>query len=176
MVSINSACQSQLECGMNAICNDQKVCTCTLGLSTLNGIDCCNLTVQKRMSPKDRFKDNFFCLKDGESLTTTRINVQFVYQDVLKPPDEYDQIMFIVKNTYDQFLFNYSLNSEDVDSYRLVETEAYQYSLEKTQWYIHTTISFSGPIKLTQDLFSTLIETLNRQKQFQVLTALDSPG
>lgn len=96
--------------------------------------------------------------------------MQFVYQDVLKPPDEYDQIMFVVKNTYDQIFFNLSLNLAEFDTYRGVETEAYEYLNEKTQWYIHMTISFAQPIKLTESLWKTLFQLLSSQKQFQILT------
>lgn len=102
--------------------------------------------------------------------------MQFIYQDTLKPPDEFDQIMFNVKNTYDQYLFNLSSKSSEFDSYRDLETEAYEFSTEKTQWSVRATISFFQPIKLTYALFDAFLDHLTQQNQFQIVTKLNSQG
>ena len=94
---------------------------------------------------------------------------------MLKPPDEFDQIMFNVKNTYDQYLFNLSAQSTEFESYSKLQVEAYEYSAEKTQWSIRAVISFAQPIKLTQTLFDAVVEHLIQQKQFEVITKINSP-
>lgn len=109
-------------------------------------------------------------------LTTSRIILDLIYQDRLKPPDEFDQIMFTVKNTYDQYLFNLSAKSTEFETYENLQTEAYEYSFEKAQWSMRVTISFFQPIKLTLTLFDAVVEHLMQQKQFEIATIMNSLG
>lgn len=44
-VKVNTACTTQLDCGLNAVCGNNKLCTCTTGLSSINGIDCSKLQI-----------------------------------------------------------------------------------------------------------------------------------
>lgn len=84
--------------------------------------------------------------------------------------------MFNVKNTYDQYLFNLSSTSSDLEAYSDLETEAYEYSSAKAQWNVRTTISFFQPIKLSHSLFNAILDHLKQQTQFQVVTNMNSLG
>jgi hypothetical protein len=84
--------------------------------------------------------------------------------------------MFSVKNTYDQYLFNLSAKAPEFESYSMLDTEAYEYSVEKTQWNVRVIISFFQPIKLTETLFDAVVEHLIQQKNFEIVTTLNSPG
>lgn len=94
----------------------------------------------------------------------------------MDPPDQYDQIMFSVKNTYDRLFFNLTSYSIDFAAYNSIEANVYEYSLEKSQWMVHVQIGFFNPIKFTETLFDSLVKTLINQREFQVLTALNSTG
>lgn len=109
-------------------------------------------------------------------ISTTRLILQFVYQDMLNPPDEFDQIIFSVRNTYDQYLFNLSSMSAEFQAYMDLETAAYEYSIEKVQWTIRAVITFFQPIKLTKTLFETIVRYLDEQRQFRVVTNINSAG
>ena len=107
---------------------------------------------------------------------TSQIVLEFIYQDNLKPADDFDQIMFSVKNTYDQYLFNLSAKAPEFESYSSIEAEAYEYSVEKTQWNVRVVISFFQSIKLTEALFDAVVEHLIQQKNFELISILNSPG
>ncbi|CAF0831805.1 unnamed protein product [Brachionus calyciflorus] len=150
-LKLNSPCLSRTECGLNAHCSQEKICTCNLGMSSSNGYDCY-----------------------VSAITTSRLFFQFIYQDTLKPPDEFDQIMLLVKNTYDQVLFKYSGTSLDFSSYSSLEAEVFEYSVEKARWLVQLKIGLNQPIKLTEGLFNSLIKVLMSQKDVQLATILNS--
>lgn len=111
---------------------------------------------------------------DLSSITTSRLYFQFYYQDTLKPPDDFDQIMLLTKNSYDQALFKYSTTSLDFASYKSLDVDVFEYSIDKARWFVQLQIGLNQAIKLTESLFTSLIRVLMSQKDVILATTLNT--
>lgn len=63
-VKINSACVTKWDCGENAVCGDDKICSCPAGFTSINEIDC-SKSIDLRLTNFKwyEFDDNDFKLR-----------------------------------------------------------------------------------------------------------------
>ena len=111
---------------------------------------------------------------DLSALPTSRIFFQFIYQDTLVPADDLDQIMSFTRNSYDQILFKYSNRSVNFASYRMIDVYVFEFSKENARWFIHLEIELDQPIKLSENLFKSLVAELSTAKDIKLVTLLNS--
>jgi hypothetical protein len=90
-----------------------------------------------------------------------------------KPPDESDQILFKITNLFDAMIFNYT-SSLDIINYKGLEALVNEYSKIDSQSYINLDVYFKTPIKMSTTFIDELLNVLNNQRRFNLLTELNS--
>jgi hypothetical protein len=104
------------------------------------------------------------------------IPIFFIYQDTLNPPDEYDQILFIVKTSFDQLIFNSSSKMSELSAYEGIQVNINEFSMAKTQWLINAVIYFNQPIKLSEYLLDGILNILASETDFIIIPDLNTTG
>jgi hypothetical protein len=108
------------------------------------------------------------------------IPIFFIYKDTLDPPDYYDQILFIVKSSFDQLIFTNgsaikSLGSEFA-AYEGIDVKISEFSMNETQWLINAVINFNQPIKLTEYFLDSILNILASEADFKIIPNLNTSG
>jgi hypothetical protein len=92
---------------------------------------------------------------------------------MIKPPDEYDQILFKITNLFDAMIFNYT-SSIDFTSYKGLDALVNEYSKTDSQSYITLDVYFKTLIKISTTFIDEILNILNNQSQFNILTEFNS--
>ena len=171
-LEIGSICSTPLECGVNTFCEFNKTCQCQYSLTSINNIDCCKYTF------------NIFILYfylnvtflDASSITSSKMYVQFLYQDTNYHFDEYDQIHFKISNMFDELIFNHTTATDDIQNYKGLEVLVNEYSKIDSQFFISLVIYFKTPTKMTIAFINTFLNVLNTQSRFNISTQFNSTG
>ena len=90
-----------------------------------------------------------------------------------KPPDEFDQILFKITNLFDAMIFNYTA-SLDIINYKGLEALVNEYSKTDSQSYITLDVYFKTPNKMSTTFIDEILNVLNNQSQFNILTKFNS--
>jgi hypothetical protein len=100
-----------------------------------------------------------------------------VYEDQSNPGDEYDNVLFLLKNTFDQLVFAYSKSTSTsilnpFVPYNSIQVSIYSHTLR--QWYVFVQLGFGQAIQLNEAAYDELIGVLASARNLILITNLNS--
>ncbi len=110
-------------------------------------------------------------------IITNLFKSELVYEDQSNPGDEYDNIMFLLKSTFDQLVFTYSKSTSasilnPFLPYNSIQLNIYQHSLR--QWYVFIQLGFGQAIQLNEAAYDELMSVMNSARSLKLITSLNS--
>lgn len=110
-------------------------------------------------------------------IITNLFNSELVYEDQSNPGDEYDNVMFLLKNTFDQLVFGYAKSTSTSIlnpflPYNSIQVSIYPHALR--QWYVFVQLGFAQAIQLNEAAYDELIAVLGSANNLKLITSLNS--